>query len=55
MLYASADRIAQRTGALLRARVTGRHAGDVIADLAQQAAGTNDVRRYHQQPAGPLI
>ncbi len=43
MLYASADRIAQRTGALLRARVTGRHAGDVIADLAQQALGTNDV------------
>ena len=43
MLYASADRIAQRTGVLLRARVTGRHAGDVIADLAQQAVGTNDV------------
>ena len=43
MLYASADRIAQRTGALLRARVTGRHAGDVIADLAHQAVGTNDV------------
>ena len=43
MLYASADRIAQRTGALLRARVTGRHAGDVIADLAQQAVETNDV------------
>ena len=43
VLYASADRIAQRTGALLRARVTGRHAGDVIADLAQQAVGTNDV------------
>jgi ubiquinone/menaquinone biosynthesis C-methylase UbiE len=43
VLYASADRIAQRTGALLRARVTGRHAGDVIADLAQQAVETNDV------------
>jgi len=42
-LYASADRIAQRTGALLRARVTGRHAGEVIADLAHQAVGTNDV------------
>ena len=42
-LYASADRIAQRTGALHRARVTGRHAGEVIADLAHQAAGTNDM------------
>ena len=42
-LYASADRIAQRTGALLRARVTGRHAGEVIADLAYQAIGTNGV------------
>jgi ubiquinone/menaquinone biosynthesis C-methylase UbiE len=42
-LYASADRIAHRTGALLRARVTGRHAGEVIAGLAHQAVGTNDV------------
>jgi ubiquinone/menaquinone biosynthesis C-methylase UbiE len=42
-LYASADRIAQRTRALLRARVTGRHAGEVIADLAHQAVGANDV------------
>jgi ubiquinone/menaquinone biosynthesis C-methylase UbiE len=42
-LYASADRIAQRTEALLRARVTGRHAGDVIADLAHQTVGVNDV------------
>jgi ubiquinone/menaquinone biosynthesis C-methylase UbiE len=42
-LYASADRIAQRTGALLRARVTGRHAGEVIAGLAHQTVGTNDV------------
>lgn len=42
-LYASADRIAQRTGALLRARVTGRHAGEVIAGLAHQAVGANDV------------
>ena len=42
-LYASADRIAQRTEALLRARVTGRHAGEVIAGLAHQAVGTNDV------------
>jgi ubiquinone/menaquinone biosynthesis C-methylase UbiE len=43
VLYASADRIAQRTGVLLRVRVTGRHAGEVIADLAYQAAGTNEV------------
>ena len=42
-LYASVDRIAQRTGALLRARVAGRHAGEVIAGLAHQAAGANDV------------
>ena len=42
-LYASADRIAQRTGALLRARVTGRHAGEVIAGLAHRAVGANDV------------
>lgn len=36
-LYASADRLAQRTGALHRARVAGRHAGEVIADLAEAA------------------
>jgi ubiquinone/menaquinone biosynthesis C-methylase UbiE len=42
-LYASADRIAQRTGALLRARVTGQHAGEVIAGLAHHAVGANDV------------
>lgn len=42
-LYASADRIAQRTGALHRARVSGRHAGEVIADLAREAVGTNEV------------
>ena len=42
-LYASADRIAQRTGALHRARVTGRHAGEVIIDLADRALGTKDV------------
>jgi ubiquinone/menaquinone biosynthesis C-methylase UbiE len=38
-LYASADRIARRTSALHRARVSGRHAAEVIADLAAQAAG----------------
>lgn len=38
-LYASADRIARRTGALHRARVTGRHAGEVICDLAGEASG----------------
>ena len=42
-LYASADRIAQRSGALHRARVSGRHAGEVIADLAREAVGTNEV------------
>jgi SAM-dependent methyltransferase len=38
-LYASPDRIARRTSALHRARVTGRHAAEVIADLAAEAAG----------------
>jgi hypothetical protein len=38
-LYASADRIARRTSALHHARVTGRHAAEVIADLAAEAAG----------------
>jgi SAM-dependent methyltransferase len=38
-LYASADRIARRTSALHRARVSGRHAAEVIADLAAEAAG----------------
>jgi len=42
-LYASAGRIAQRTGALHRARVSGRHAGEVIADLAREAVGTNEI------------
>jgi len=37
-LYASADRLARRSGALHRARVSGRHAGQVIADLAAAAA-----------------
>jgi SAM-dependent methyltransferase len=37
-LYASADRIARRTSALHRARVSGRHAAEVIADLAAEAA-----------------
>lgn len=36
-LYASADRLARRTGALHRARVSGLHAGQVIADLAADA------------------
>jgi len=40
-LYASADRIARRTGALHRARVTGRHAGEVICDLAEAAPGAD--------------
>ncbi len=38
LLYGSADRLARRTGALHRARVSGRHAGHVIADLAAQTA-----------------
>jgi ubiquinone/menaquinone biosynthesis C-methylase UbiE len=42
-LYASAVRIAQRTGALHRARVSGRHAAKVIADLAREALGLNEV------------
>ena len=53
-LYASADRIAQRTEALLRARVTGRHAGEVIADLApsgrrdeRRARGGSGLRSWH--------
>jgi SAM-dependent methyltransferase len=36
-LYGSADRLARRTGALHRARVSGPHAGHVIADLAGEA------------------
>ncbi len=36
-LYASADRLARRTSALHRARVAGRHAGEVIADLTEAA------------------
>ena len=37
-LYAAAGRLASRTSALHRARVSGRHAADVIADLATDAA-----------------
>ncbi|MGH8883765.1 MAG: class I SAM-dependent methyltransferase [Egibacteraceae bacterium] len=33
-LYATADRLARRTGALHRAKVAGRHAAQVIAELA---------------------
>lgn len=36
-LYGSADRLARRSGALQRARVSGRHAGQVITDLAAGA------------------
>lgn len=38
-LYASAGRIARRSGSLHRARVSGRHAGEVITDLACGALG----------------
>lgn len=37
-LYAAAGRLASRTSALHRARVSGRHAAGVIADLAADAA-----------------
>lgn len=37
-LYASADRITRRTSALHRARVSGRHAAGIIADLAGEVA-----------------
>lgn len=40
-LYASADRMARRTGALHRARVSGRHAAAVICDLAGEAPGAD--------------
>ncbi|HEY2265356.1 MAG TPA: methyltransferase domain-containing protein [Streptosporangiaceae bacterium] len=40
-LYASVDRQARRTSALHRARVSGRHAAEVIADLAAAAAVTS--------------
>jgi ubiquinone/menaquinone biosynthesis C-methylase UbiE len=36
-LYASAGRLARRSGALHRARISGQHAGQVIADLAADA------------------
>jgi SAM-dependent methyltransferase len=36
-LYPSADRLARRSGALRRATVSGRHAGQVITDLAADA------------------
>jgi ubiquinone/menaquinone biosynthesis C-methylase UbiE len=39
-LYASADRLARRTSALHRARVSGRNAAEAIADLAAAAIGT---------------
>jgi ubiquinone/menaquinone biosynthesis C-methylase UbiE len=45
-LYASADRITQRTSVLHRTRVSGRHAADVIADLAARASG---------QPTGAAV
>jgi trans-aconitate methyltransferase len=40
-LYVSAGRLARRTSALHRARVRGRHAAEVIADLAAGAAVTS--------------
>ena len=40
-LYASADRLARRTSTLHRARVRGRHAAEVIADLAAEAVVTS--------------
>lgn len=39
-LYATAGRLARRTSALHRARVSGRNAAEVIADLAAAAIGT---------------
>lgn len=39
-LYVTPDRIGRRTSALHRARVSGRHAAEVIADLAVEASGT---------------
>ena len=40
-LYASADRLARRTSALHRARISGRHAAEVIADLATETIVTS--------------
>jgi SAM-dependent methyltransferase len=40
-LYASADRLARRTSALHRARISGRHAAEVIADLASETIMTS--------------
>jgi SAM-dependent methyltransferase len=40
-LYASADRLARRTTALHRARISGRHAAEVIADLAAETIVTS--------------
>jgi ubiquinone/menaquinone biosynthesis C-methylase UbiE len=37
-LYATADRLTRRTNALHRAKISGRHAADVIADLAPSDA-----------------
>jgi ubiquinone/menaquinone biosynthesis C-methylase UbiE len=39
-LYATADRLARRTSALHRARVSGHHAAEVITDLAVEIIGT---------------
>jgi ubiquinone/menaquinone biosynthesis C-methylase UbiE len=38
-LYATSGRLARRTSALHRARVSGRHAAETIADLATEAIG----------------
>lgn len=40
-LYASAGRLARRTSALHRARIGGRHAAEVIADLAAETIVTS--------------
>lgn len=40
-LYASAERLARRTSALHRARIGGRHAAEVIADLAAETVVTS--------------
>jgi SAM-dependent methyltransferase len=40
-LYASGDRLARRTSALHRARISGRHAAEVIADLAAETIVTS--------------
>lgn len=40
-LYESADRLVRRTGALHRARASGRHAAAVICELAEEAPGAD--------------